>query len=333
MTCKHPGFGQVCHGTCTALILFLLQRARDIKTLRSGLASARPPDHTSANMFSRPLRIIALLATACLYLVHARQVNIGFQVAINTAAIQIFEAGQQSNFQSIRRASVEYTFIVPLTIIRRLASDDNLVLRLYTRPFDYDEDAAPEEVQVYEQEVYLNEQGSYDLSAAFNLTTNSTADVVNYLRAQVDIPDGSPFIQTVTGIAVLSYNSSSGSWTPIEPAVYAHQDNEARHAEYEYEMSLATITPIDTTLDTVITGQAPDLPVETGGIVIVDNPSIETGTGGKDPMVPPDKNTTVPPPDKYPPPDCIHLAHLLRLRLALLASSMRRFTLVRLSGT
>lgn len=270
-------------------------------------------------MFSKPLRILALVAAACVHLVHARQANIGFQVAINTAAIQIYEAGQgQSNFQSIRRASVEYTFIVPLTVIRRLSSDDDLLLRLYTRPYDYDEDQAPEEVQVYEEAFNLDGTGSYGLTAAFNVTTNSTADVVNYLRAQVDLPGGTRFVSTVTGIVVLSYNSSSDSWTPMEPAEYAHQDNEAKHAEYEADMSLATITPIDTTLDTIIRGQAPDLPVETGGIVVVDNPSIETGPGGKNTTIPPPgTNTTVPPPGTnttVPPAgeSCIPVKHWYR---------------------
>ncbi|GHJ88003.1 hypothetical protein NliqN6_4405 [Naganishia liquefaciens] len=259
-------------------------------------------------MFPKPMRILTFLAVACLYLAHARQVNIGFQVSIHTAAIEVFPANRgQANFQVARPVLVDYTFIVPLTVFRRMASDDGLAVRLYTRAYDYDEDQPPEEVQVYEEYIFLDGQGSYDLTAAFNLTTNSTANVVNYLRAQVDLADGTRFISTVTGVVVLSFNASSDSWMPMEPAVYAHQENEALHAEYEGEMSRATIAPIDTTLDTIIRGQPPDLPVENGGIVIVDNPPIETGPGDKNTTIPPpDKNTTIPPPDKnttVPPPD------------------------------
>lgn len=60
-------------------------------------------------------------------------------------------------------------------------------------------------------------------------------------------------------------------------------------------MSEVTFTPIDTTLDTVITDQLPDLPPETGGVVVIE----------VDPPVELPQNTTVPPGTIPSPPTCI----------------------------
>lgn len=143
-----------------------------------------PPSMSSRSIFPA----LALLFTALVHYALAISPNIGYQVAINTFRIDIFRAGSSGDNSNFRIGGVSnYTFIVPLTIIRRGSPSDDLQVTLFTRPYDYDEDQPPQEVQVYTESVFMNERSSYDVTATFNISTNSTEDVVHYLRAQVNI--------------------------------------------------------------------------------------------------------------------------------------------------
>jgi hypothetical protein len=130
---------------------------------------------------------LILLFTAFVHPVIARSVNVGFQTTINTYAVDIFPSvlEETNNFRAAR--VLNYTFIVPITITRHSSPSNDLQLTLFTRPYDYDEDQPPQDVQVYAQPVFMNERNSYDVTAAFNLSTNSTEDAVHHLRAQLDI--------------------------------------------------------------------------------------------------------------------------------------------------
>lgn len=251
---------------------------------------------------------VALFLASLLQLVSCNDPNIGFEAFINTTEIQVYSTSDVQQFRGPGNTS-DYEFLVPVTVTRRSSASQALTLTLFTRPYDYDEDRAPQEVQVYQQPVDMDGQQSYVTTVRFSLSTQSTSTTVYYLRSQLDIDENvggnsTSYRSTVAGAVVLAYNSSSGAWIPAEPAEFAHQENVAVHAAYEAELAKVSEPPIDTTLDTVIGDQDPDLPEETDGTIAnppVENPQIS------DP--PPCDSTTpsvpVPKPCEGPAPGCL----------------------------
>ena len=176
------------------------------------------------------LKAAAVLLTAAIGsltpLVSASLPNLGFGVSINTTRITVRTASghrQDALAGSAFAApySTLFNFSVPVTITRLSSSQDALTLTLSTRPYDYDLDEAPAPVQVYQEEVYLNEYPSREYVASFTISTRNTNVTDYYLSAQVDI-NGNPsgqstaFRAAVPGAGVLSYNSTSGLWTAID---------------------------------------------------------------------------------------------------------------------
>lgn len=247
-------------------------------------------------MFSQ-LILPLFAALTYLQVAYCNDPNIGFEVSIDSFGIDIFPAGG-AQAALVGPSTIDYTFIVPINITRRISTLDALTLRLFAQPYDYDEDDVPAEIQVYSADVFLNEQSSYDTTASFNLTTNATESVVHSLRAQVGIQgnsDGSTTLYqaTISGVAVVAYNSTSGFWDSYEPSEFAHQENIVINTEYDLDISTLAEPPIDTTNETVIVNPDPDLPEEQGPLTSVPNPPVEIGTGG---------NTTTPCLSEYPKP-------------------------------
>ncbi|KAJ9122900.1 hypothetical protein QFC24_003938 [Naganishia onofrii] len=259
--------------------------------------------------------LLAVFFATCLSLVSCDELNIGFQASINVSQIQItnnddrqysglnttsFEnATNAFNITSVRQSASYSTFIVPVTISRVAPSDiQSLTLRLLTRLYEYDEDEGQQELEVYQERVDLDGQDTYDVITAFNISTEYLDTIAYNFRAQLDLDDdiGSGFIQTITGAAVLSYNSTYGIWTTAEPAVFGQQENEVIHAEYETELTLSSEPPIDTTLETIITDQDPDLPEDASDETIVNPPKEDSNVTMPSPPI--DKHKPTPKPDE-----------------------------------
>jgi hypothetical protein len=231
-----------------------------------------------------------------LSLVLSNDLNVGFEASIDITGIDIFPA--ESVAFVAGPSTVDYTFIVPVTINRLGSSLEALTVRLFTQLYDYDEDGAPTEAQVYSEDIYMNERSTYNVYASFNATTNVTASIVYSLRAQVDVADnslgGTAYVATISGAAVTSYNATSGQWSAYQPSDYAHEQNVMITAQYEGEMATLFEPPIDTTNETVIINPDPDLPEEEDPNVTTPNPPVEGVTGGG--------NTPIPPCEPYTPP-------------------------------
>jgi hypothetical protein len=222
--------------------------------------------------------------------------NVGFEASIDITGVDTFPTENVTFFA--RPSFVDYTFIVPIIITRLGSSLDALTVRLFTRLYDYDEDEAPTEVQVYSEDIYLNERSTYNLYASFNVTTNVTSAIVYSLRAQVDVADNSlgstAYVATISGAAVTSYNATSGQWTSYQPSDYAHEQNILITAQHEEELTTLSEPPIDTTNEAVIINPDPDLPEEEDPNVTTPNPPVEGGNGRD--------NTTVTTCRPYTPP-------------------------------
>lgn len=214
------------------------------------------------------LTVLFLSFTSFLRLVSATEANIGFRAAINVTGIEIYQPDGQYYETSLRGPDTTvYTFIVPITITRVLSNAQSLELTLFNGLYDY-EDEASEEAEVYRESIYMDGTDSYPVTATFNITTSFNAtDIAYQLSAQLSIFGNLPgtnarHLQTTRGASVVAYNSSSRTWTPYEPAVFAHLENEANHAQHDAEMAKASEPPIDTTRETVIDNGMPDLPEE-----------------------------------------------------------------------
>lgn len=258
------------------------------------------------------LVIVAVFLASLFQLASCFEPNLGFEASITVAQIQITSSDnnrthQTSSFSSRNNAS-NYEFMVPVTITRRSSVSQALTLTLFTRPYDYDEDQAPREVQVYQQPIDMDGQQSYETTAEFNISTQSISTTVFYLRAQVDIDGGiggnsTSYRSTVSGAVVLSYNSTTSSWMSVEPAEYAHHENVAIHEAMEAELRKVSEPPIDTTLDTVIDDQDPDLPEDDMTEVPKGNPPVEKPPGlVPSPINSPTPSVTVPTPGVTPSP-------------------------------
>lgn len=226
--------------------------------------------------FNSVFPILAVFFSACVSLVFCDEsnTNVGFRVSINFRQIQVYDeyghpqnstnpedAMVASGTNSTRPSSSYSTFFVPVTITRISTDINSLTLRLSTRRYDYDEYNDQQETEVYQQLVNMEGQTTHDTITTFNISTESIGDVVYSLCARLDIDgsiEGGRDIQTISDAAVLSYNSSSETWTTADPADFAHQDNEVVHAEYASALAYPSQAPIDTTSDTIITDQEPD---------------------------------------------------------------------------
>ncbi|KAJ9094618.1 hypothetical protein QFC20_006858 [Naganishia adeliensis] len=207
--------------------------------------------------------------TSLVQLVSATEANIGFRATINVTGIDIYQPdGQYYAGSSLRGPDTTvYTFVVPVTITRVLSNVQSLEVTLLSRLYDY-EDEASGEVEVYRESIDMDGTESYPVTATFNIITSYNAtDIAYHLPAQISIFGNAPgtnarHMQTTRGASVVAYNSSSGTWTPFEPAVFAHLENEANHAQHDAEMAKATEPGIDTTLETIIDNGMPALPEE-----------------------------------------------------------------------
>lgn len=264
--------------------------------------------------FSSIFPFLAVFFATCFPLVSSDELNLGFQASINIDQIQIYNeydeqqgAGNSTSTGNatvapganlIRLSSSYSTFIVPVTITRIASDIQSLTLKLFTRLYDYDEDEGQQDTQVYQQQVYLDGQNIYDAITAFNISTESIDTVVYYFRAELEIDEGiigGLPTQTLSGAAVLSYNSTFETWTKSAPSDFAHQENEVLHAEFETELALSSQPPIDTTSETIITDQDPDLPEDPSDETIVNPPKEDSNT--TTPSAPVDKHTPTPKPD------------------------------------
>jgi hypothetical protein len=260
--------------------------------------------------------LLAILWLALLNLVTADDGNIAFQATINVTGITITNAYADYAATALRAPDPEFTFVVPVTISRFTSSAEVVGLTVLARPYDYDEDSPPEEFVVFEESVYVYGLPVYDVFTAFNITTitSDTPPVYNF-RAMITVERDSDR-QTIDGVAVVSFNTTTRTWTPSEVSSFAHQENEVIHAEHDTELAQASEEPIDTSVETVIADQDPDLPEDPGDDVVVEPPAEDVVPGTKpdptkpDPTKPdptkPGDNTTIPcccPPPE-PPKHC-----------------------------
>ena len=260
------------------------------------------------NPLSRHRMLIPHLLTLVTFWIHLSSVlsidpNVGFEASINITGIDVFPTETIAFVAG--PSTIDYTFTVPVIITRLGSSLESLTVRLFTQLYDYDEDDVPNEVQVYSENIYMNERSTYDVYASFNATTNVTAAIVYSLRAQIDVAGnllgGTAYVATISGAAVTSYNATSGRWTAYQPSDYAHEQNVMITSQYEEEMATLYEPPIDTSQETVIINPDPDLPEEEDPNVTTPEPPVEGGNGRC--------NTTVPPCERYTPPPTLSHCH------------------------
>lgn len=239
------------------------------------------------------------LLVACLQLVTADDGNIAFQAAINITGITVTDP--YANVAALAAPSSRvWTFFVPVTINRYASSAQGLALTIFARPYDYDEDSPPEEFVVYDQSVYVYDLPTYDVFTVFNITV-STSDIPVYnFRAAVAVIEGDGNEQSIDGLAVTYYDPEFRAWQSLNVSSAAHQENVVIHAEHDSELAQSVVDPIDTSGETVITDQDPDLPEAPADGTVVEPPpeDVTPGTTKPDPTKP---DPTKPDPTKPDP--------------------------------
>jgi hypothetical protein len=247
--------------------------------------------------------LLAILWLSLLNFVAADDGNIAFLATINVTGITIsdpYADVPQAAAALVGSTDTEFlTFVVPVTIERYLSSAEVVGLTVYARPYDYDEDSPPEEFVVFEQTVYVYSLPFYDVYTAFNITTNATDTPVYNFRATVTAESNEPERQSIDGLAVLSYDPETRNWIPSEVAAFAQQENQFNHEEHDAELAQASEPPIDTSGETVITDQEPDLPEDPGDGVVVEPVGEDVKPGTKPDPTKPDP--TKPDPTKPDP--------------------------------
>lgn len=197
------------------------------------------------------------------------------------SASTISSAGILSPVSTNASSSINYTVLVPVEIIPKQTLRSAFTVRLFVRQYDYDMEFPPEEIEVYRRDdIFLYQSQTYETQASFNLVTNTTESAVYYLRTQIDISDegnGSNYLGTATSDAVLKFDSSTSTWSSVPPADYGHEINAAIHDEYEFQLGIASQDPFDTTWETVIDDQDPDLPLDEDPTLYDPSPSLEEG--------------------------------------------------------
>jgi hypothetical protein len=227
--------------------------------------AAQPVDTSTLAMSLVLFLLVSLISLA--QRVASTSPNVGFTASINVTGIDIYRPGYYEQTSLRGPDTIVYTFVVPVTITRRLSDAQELELTLFNRLYDYEDEASGEAV-VFRDTVYMDGTDSYPVTAEFNITTSYNAsDIAYHLSAQLAIFGNAPgtsagYMQTTPGASVVAYNSTSGTWTSFLPSVYAHLENEAAHAQHDAELAKATEPPIDTTPETVIDNGMPDLPEE-----------------------------------------------------------------------
>lgn len=251
-------------------------------------------------MISPIYALLVFLVIACLQLVAGDDANIGFQATINVTGIEVTNPYAGYAPTALRQADPEWTFFVPVTIERYTSSAEQVFLTLYAQPYDYDLDTPPEEFVVFVQSVYVYGLQFYDVFTSFNITTPAGEDPPSFrFRAEIGIYQDQQDRQTIDGVGVVSYNTTSGIWTSSEVSSFAHGENVVIHAEHDAELAESVVVPIDTSGETVIGDQDPDLPEAAGDDVVVEPPAEDVVPGTKPDPTKPDP--TKPDPTKPDP--------------------------------
>lgn len=201
--------------------------------------------------------------------------------------------------QLIRAAdSIEYAFVVPINIFKGASPDDFAIVNVYLQEYDGDEtvDVSQQEYFVYQDFVYFDGQYSSFRTARFNCTVSSTNNTVLSLRAQVVTETMSTF-SAGSAYIVASHNASTGMWLSETPETYEAQVNEVITAEF-VALDAQSDPGEDTTSETVIDDQDPDLPaIDSIGIDVNSTlPGSQNTTlpGGGNTTLPGGGNTTLP---------------------------------------
>ena len=248
------------------------------------------------------LYVFVTFLIACLHLVLADDGNIAFQAAINITGITVTDPYADIAFAAAVAApsSKEWTFFVPVTINRYASSAQALALTIFARPYDYDEDFPPEEFVVYDQFVYVYDLPTYDVFTVFNITVPTSDIPVYNFRAAVAVIEGEGNEQSIDGLAVTYYDPEFNAWQPLNVSSAAHQENVVIHAEHDSELAQSVVEPIDTSGETVIRDQDPDLPEAPAIGTVVEPPpeDVTPGTTNPDPTKP---DPTKPDPTKPDP--------------------------------